>query len=112
MTRKGWLLFIAMSVFWGIPYLFIKIALRELDPAVVVFARVGIAAAVLAPCGDPPQGVATAPWEVARDCRACLRADLGSVPADQLRRAAHYILAHQLAHRLRPTPGRAVCAPL
>src|SRR5215469_10855734 len=49
MTRKGWLLFIAISVFWGIPYLFIKIAVRELDPTVVVFARVGIAAAVLLP---------------------------------------------------------------
>jgi drug/metabolite transporter (DMT)-like permease len=36
-------------VFWGIPYLFIKIAVRELDPTVVVFARVGIAAAVLLP---------------------------------------------------------------
>src|SRR6266436_1499412 len=49
MTRKGWMLFIAMSVFWGIPYLFIKIAVRELDPTVVVFARVGIAAAILLP---------------------------------------------------------------
>src|SRR5215472_4378262 len=49
MTRKGWLLFIAMSVIWGIPYLFIKIAVRELDPIVVVFARVGIATAVLLP---------------------------------------------------------------
>lgn len=49
MTRKGWLLFISMSVIWGIPYLFIKIAVRELDPAVVVFARVGIAALVLLP---------------------------------------------------------------
>ena len=49
MTRKGWLLFIAMSVIWGIPYLFIKIAVRELDPAVVVFARVGIASLVLLP---------------------------------------------------------------
>src|SRR5215469_18480591 len=49
MTRKGWLLFIAMSVIWGIPYLFIKIALRELDPTVVVFVRVGIAAVVLLP---------------------------------------------------------------
>ncbi|GCE15576.1 DMT family transporter [Tengunoibacter tsumagoiensis] len=49
MTRKGWLLFIAMSVFWGIPYFFIKIAVRELDPAVVVFARAAIAAAVLIP---------------------------------------------------------------
>jgi len=49
MTRKGWLLFTAMSVIWGIPYLFIKIAVRELDPTVVVLARVGIAAAVLLP---------------------------------------------------------------
>ncbi len=49
MTRKGWLLFIAMSVLWGIPYLFIKIAVLELDPTVVVFARVGIAAVVLLP---------------------------------------------------------------
>jgi drug/metabolite transporter (DMT)-like permease len=49
MTRKGWVLFIAMSVIWGIPYLFIKIALLELNPGVVVFARVGIAALVLIP---------------------------------------------------------------
>ena len=49
MTRNGWLLFAAISVFWGIPYLFIKIAVQELDPTVVVFARVGIAAVVLLP---------------------------------------------------------------
>jgi drug/metabolite transporter (DMT)-like permease len=49
MTRKGWLLFIAISVIWGIPYLFIKIAVRELDPVVVVFVRAGIATVVLLP---------------------------------------------------------------
>ena len=49
MTRRGWLLFIAISVFWGIPYFFIKIAVRELEPFVVVFARAAIAAAVLIP---------------------------------------------------------------
>jgi drug/metabolite transporter (DMT)-like permease len=49
MTRKGWLLFAAISVFWGIPYLFIKIAVQVLDPTVVVCARVGIAAIVLLP---------------------------------------------------------------
>ncbi|GER88769.1 membrane protein [Dictyobacter vulcani] len=49
MTRKGWILFIAISVFWGIPYFFIKIAVRELDPAVVVFARAIIGAMVLLP---------------------------------------------------------------
>lgn len=49
MTRKGWLLFAVISVFWGIPYLFIKIAVREIDPAVVVVARVAIAAVILTP---------------------------------------------------------------
>src|SRR5579863_6523706 len=49
MTRKGWLLFSAISLFWGIPYLFIKLAVRELDPSVVVLARVGIATTVLLP---------------------------------------------------------------
>ncbi len=49
MTRKGWALFCAMSVIWGIPYFFIKIAVRELDPSVVAFARIGIAALVLLP---------------------------------------------------------------
>src|SRR5579863_207858 len=29
MTRKGWLLFISMSVVWGIPYLFIKHAISN-----------------------------------------------------------------------------------
>jgi drug/metabolite transporter (DMT)-like permease len=36
-------------VFWGIPYFFIKIAVRELDPVTVVFARVGITVIVLIP---------------------------------------------------------------
>lgn len=49
MTRKGWFLFIIMSIFWGIPYFFIKIAIKELDPIVVVFARVGIASLALLP---------------------------------------------------------------
>jgi len=49
MTRKGWLLFILMSVLWGIPYLFIRIAVRELDPVVVVFVRLALAAAILLP---------------------------------------------------------------
>lgn len=49
MTRKGWLLFAAISLFWGIPYLFIKVAVGQLDPVVVVVGRTGIAAAVLLP---------------------------------------------------------------
>jgi drug/metabolite transporter (DMT)-like permease len=49
MTRNGALLFLAMSLIWGIPYLFIKIAVDEIDPVVVVCARAVIAAAVLLP---------------------------------------------------------------
>jgi drug/metabolite transporter (DMT)-like permease len=49
MTRRGLLLFIAMSVIWGIPYLFIRIAVGELHPAVLVFARTGAGALILVP---------------------------------------------------------------
>ena len=49
MTRRGWLLFALMSVLWGVSYLFIKIAIRELSPVVVVASRTGIAALVLVP---------------------------------------------------------------
>jgi len=47
MTRRGWLLFAAMSVIWGIPYLLIKVAVKHVEPPVVVFGRTSIAAAVL-----------------------------------------------------------------
>jgi drug/metabolite transporter (DMT)-like permease len=49
MTRRGLLLFIAMCLIWGIPYLFIRIAVSELTPATLVFLRTGIAALVLLP---------------------------------------------------------------
>ena len=49
MTRRGALLFAAMCVIWGIPYLFIKIAVRELEPTVLVLGRTSLAAIVLLP---------------------------------------------------------------
>jgi drug/metabolite transporter (DMT)-like permease len=49
MTRKGALLFAAMCVLWGIPYLMIRIAVRELAPETLVFLRTGIAALLLMP---------------------------------------------------------------
>jgi drug/metabolite transporter (DMT)-like permease len=48
-TRRGLLLFGVMSVIWGIPYLFIRVAVAEITPATLVFARTGIAAAILLP---------------------------------------------------------------
>jgi drug/metabolite transporter (DMT)-like permease len=48
-SKRGWILFIALGIIWGTPYLFIRIAVADLSPAVVVFGRVMIAAAILLP---------------------------------------------------------------
>jgi drug/metabolite transporter (DMT)-like permease len=48
-TRRGWILFAAMSVIWGIPYLLIKVAVGELAPASLVFLRTAIGAGLLLP---------------------------------------------------------------
>ena len=47
MTRRGLILFIALGIAWGIPYLFIKIAVAELSPEMIVLARSGLAAVLL-----------------------------------------------------------------
>ena len=49
MTRRGWLLFSALSLFWGIPYLFIRVAVTELDPLMVAFGRTFLGALLLLP---------------------------------------------------------------
>jgi drug/metabolite transporter (DMT)-like permease len=46
-TKRGWVLFAAMAVIWGIPYFLIRVAVKQLDPPVVVFGRTVLAAAVL-----------------------------------------------------------------
>jgi drug/metabolite transporter (DMT)-like permease len=48
-SRRGWVLFLAMSVIWGVPYLLIKVAVGEMSPVVVVFARCVIGAVLLLP---------------------------------------------------------------
>jgi drug/metabolite transporter (DMT)-like permease len=48
-SRRGWALFAAMSVIWGIPYLLIKVADGGVAVPVLVLARVGIGAALLLP---------------------------------------------------------------
>ena len=49
MTRRNWWLFAAMCVIWGIPYLLIRVAVRDMSPPCLVFARTGIAAVLLVP---------------------------------------------------------------
>lgn len=60
MTRRGLILFAAMSIIWGIPYLLIRVTVAEISPVLLVFSRTAIAAALLLPI-------------------ALLRVDLGSV---------------------------------
>jgi drug/metabolite transporter (DMT)-like permease len=48
-SRKGWLLFAALCVIWGIPYLLIRVAVREISPPTLVFMRTGAAAVLLLP---------------------------------------------------------------
>lgn len=49
MTRRGILLFAALGILWGIPYVFIKIVVGEVPPVMLVLARTGIAAVLLLP---------------------------------------------------------------
>ena len=49
MSRRGWVLFLAMGVIWGIPYLLIKVAVDELEPSTLVLARTALASALLLP---------------------------------------------------------------
>lgn len=49
MSTRAWGLFAVVCVLWGIPYLFIKIAVEDLSPAMVAAGRIGVAFAVLAP---------------------------------------------------------------
>lgn len=49
MSRRGWVMFAAMSVIWGMPYLFIKIAVGGVPVAVLVLARVVVGSALMLP---------------------------------------------------------------
>lgn len=49
MSARAWTLFAAVSVLWGIPYLFIKLAVEDLSPVMVAWTRIAVAFAVLLP---------------------------------------------------------------
>jgi drug/metabolite transporter (DMT)-like permease len=46
-SRRGWALFAAMCVIWGIPYLLIRVAVRDVSPGTLVFLRTAIGGVVL-----------------------------------------------------------------
>ncbi|HEX6761728.1 MAG TPA: DMT family transporter [Gaiellaceae bacterium] len=49
LTRRSALLFAAMCVIWGIPYLLIRVAVRDLSPSLLVLSRTALAALILLP---------------------------------------------------------------
>jgi drug/metabolite transporter (DMT)-like permease len=49
MSRRSWLALLFLGSLWGASYMFIKIALDDLSPAMVVFVRTALAALVLVP---------------------------------------------------------------
>ncbi|HEY5266280.1 MAG TPA: DMT family transporter [Acidimicrobiales bacterium] len=49
MSRRGWAFFLGMAFIWGIPYLLIRVAVRQLDPGVLVLMRTAPAALLLTP---------------------------------------------------------------
>ena len=49
MSRRAWLLFAAMCVIWGLPYLMIRVAVGELHPVTLVFFRTALAGLLLLP---------------------------------------------------------------
>ena len=49
MSRKGLLLFLIAGTAWGLPYLFIRIAVEDFSTWTIVFSRVVVGAAVLIP---------------------------------------------------------------
>ena len=49
MSRRGWFLFAAMGVIWGIPYLLIKVAVGGVSVPVLVCTRVALGSLLLLP---------------------------------------------------------------
>ena len=69
MSRKGWLLFLTLCVAWGLPYMFIRVAVRELPPPALVLLRTAPAALLLLPFalrrGEIPRMLRAWPWVLA-----------------------------------------------
>lgn len=60
MTKRGWILFIALGLLWGMPYLLIRIAVETIDPLIVAGARTLIGALLLLPVALHQESLAAA----------------------------------------------------
>jgi drug/metabolite transporter (DMT)-like permease len=46
---RAWMAFAALSIIWGVPYFFIKLAVVELSPVVIAWGRVALGACIILP---------------------------------------------------------------
>ena len=49
MSKVGWGRFLLLGLLWGMPYLFLKVAVEEISPSVIVFSRVLIGGLICLP---------------------------------------------------------------
>ena len=49
MTWRGWAVFVALGIIWGLPYFFIKVAVQEVSPFTLAFVRILLATLILMP---------------------------------------------------------------
>ena len=49
MSKRAAVLFVAIGLVWGIPYMLVRVAVEHLEPATLVFAGTAIGACVLLP---------------------------------------------------------------
>jgi drug/metabolite transporter (DMT)-like permease len=68
-SRRSWLSFLALSIIWGLPYLLIRVAVRQLDPVTLVFLR------------TLPAGIILIPWAARSGKFHALRGHLAWVAA-------------------------------
>lgn len=68
-SGRGWVLYAAMALLWGIPYLFIKEAVESISPAAIVAGRTLLGALILLPIalrrGALRPALALWPWVLA-----------------------------------------------
>lgn len=57
MSRKALILFLALGVIWGVPYLLIRVAVADYHPVIVAFGRAAIGALVLLPFALRGKGI-------------------------------------------------------
>ena len=49
MSRRGWALFALIGCLWGVPYLFMKVSVKEIETPVIVFSRLVVGTLLLLP---------------------------------------------------------------